>query len=259
MRALVTNDDGVDSPGIQLLAGVGHERGLEVIVVAPAWDTSGASASLTAVQHDGQLRLDPRSYAGLPDVDVYAVEAAPAFIVRAAAAGAFGPPPDVVLSGINNGPNTGHAILHSGTVGAALTAATFGLRAMAVSIGAAPQPHWATGAAYAKVALDWLLDADEPAVLNVNVPDLPVEDVREFEHASLAAFGAVQTNITDAGEGYVKLAYEEVAADYEPGTDAAALRDGRACYTPLIAVCEARTDIPATLGDLQETRGGDRR
>jgi 5'/3'-nucleotidase SurE len=98
------------------------------------------------------LCLEERSYASLPGVPVYAVEAAPAYIVRAAAAGGFGPPPDVVISGINNGVNTGHAILHSGTVGAALTAATYGQRRLAVSIGAAPEPHWATAAAYARRA-----------------------------------------------------------------------------------------------------------
>ena len=257
MRALITNDDGVDSAGIRLLAGVALECELEAIVVAPAWDTSGASASLTAVQHDGQLRLDPRSYAELPDVPVYAVEAAPAFIVRAAAAGAFGKPPDVVLSGINNGPNTGHAILHSGTVGAALTAATFGVPSVAVSIGAAQQPHWETAALFARTAVRWLLASDQPTVLNVNVPDIPVDDVRGFDRVRLAAFGAVQTNITDAGEGYVKLAYAEVEADFEPGTDAAALRDGVACYTPLIGVCEASTDIPSSLASDASGRARD--
>jgi 5'-nucleotidase len=160
MRVLVTNDDGVESAGIRLLAAVALDRGLDVVVAAPAWDTSGASASLTAVQRDGQLLIEPRSFAELPDVPVYAVEAAPAFIVRAATAGAFGPGPDVVLSGINNGPNTGHAILHSGTVGAALTAATFGLRSVAVSIGAAPEPHWSTAATFAATALDWLLGSE---------------------------------------------------------------------------------------------------
>jgi 5'-nucleotidase len=244
VKALITNDDGVDSPGIETLAGVAAERDLDVIVAAPAWDSSGASASLTAVLRDGQLCLEERSYASLPGVPVYAVEAAPAYIVRAAAAGAFGPPPDVVISGINNGANTGHAILHSGTVGAALTAATYGQRGLAVSIGAAPQPHWATAAAYARRALDWLVASGDAAVINVNVPNLPADDVRGFERATLAAFGAVQTHVTEAGEGYVKLAYEEVAEDFEPGTDAAALRDGFACFTALVGVCEGSFDLP---------------
>src|SRR4051794_39426620 len=239
MRALITNDDGVDSAGIRALAAAVVASGLEGIVVAPAWDTSGASASVTAVQHDGQLLFEQRSWPDQPGLTVLAVEAAPAFIVRTAAAGGFGPPPDVIVSGINNGPNTGHAILHSGTVGAALTGATFGFPGLAVSIQTAEQPHWPTAVNYATTALDWLVKLQEPIVLNINVPNLPIDQVEGFRRARLAAFGAVQTNITDVGTGYIKLSYTEIDADFEPGTDAAALRDHYACYTPLAGICEA--------------------
>ena len=124
MRVLVTNDDGVDSPGIRALARACEVAGLEVTVAAPAWDSSGASASLTGVQQDGRLLLHRRG--GWGAAQVFGVEAAPAFIVPAGVHGAFGEPPDIVVSGINIGANTGHAVLHSGTVGAALTAWTFG-------------------------------------------------------------------------------------------------------------------------------------
>src|SRR3989442_413374 len=126
MRALITNDDGVKSTGIRVLATVAVDAGLDVVVAAPGWDSSGASASLTAVEHGGRLKLQRRILDGLDGVTAFAVEAAPAFIVRAAMTGAFGDPPDIVLSGVNHGPNTGRAVLHSGTVGAALTASTFG-------------------------------------------------------------------------------------------------------------------------------------
>jgi len=92
MRALITNDDGVGSAGIRALATVARKCGLEVTVAAPAWDSSGASASLTAVEHEGRLLLDRRAFEEFPDVPVFGVEAAPAFIVRAAASRAFGPP-----------------------------------------------------------------------------------------------------------------------------------------------------------------------
>ena len=72
-RALVTNDDGVDSPGIRALAGVAVDAGLDVVVAAPSWDSSGASASFTAVQEDGRFVVDPRHYDELPDVPVVAV------------------------------------------------------------------------------------------------------------------------------------------------------------------------------------------
>lgn len=81
MRALITNDDGVDSPGIQALTAAAVDAGLDVVVAAPGWDSSGASASLTAVERDGRLVLEERSFRETSDVVAYAVEAAPAFIV----------------------------------------------------------------------------------------------------------------------------------------------------------------------------------
>jgi 5'-nucleotidase len=167
--------------------------------------------------------------------------------------GAFGPPPEILLSGINHGPNTGYAVLHSGTAGAALTASTFGARAMAVSLnvrmrspsgaGVAPSasspPHWATAAEVARRVLPTLLASEPGTVLNVNAPNLDLGAVRGLERARLARFGAVQTNVSEWGEGYVKVALAEIDAEYEPGTDAALLAAGYATVTPLQAVCEA--------------------
>ncbi len=129
MKALIVNDDGIDSPGLALLARLAVEAGFDVQVAAPHVERSGASASLTALQDEGKLLLSRRPLDDLPEVESYAVEASPALITFLASYGAFGTAPDIVLSGINLGPNTGHAILHSGTVGAALTAATHGARA----------------------------------------------------------------------------------------------------------------------------------
>jgi 5'-nucleotidase len=238
MRALITNDDGVDSAGLGALAAVAYEAGLDVVVAAPSWDSSGASSSLTAVERDGRLLVEQREFPSLPEVPVYAIEAAPAFIVRAAAVGAFGPAPDVVLSGVNHGPNLGHAVLHSGTVGAALTAATFGIRSMAVSIDVGKPVYWETACAVAATALDALLAADRPLTLNVNVPNVAWRELTGFHQARLAPFGAVQTMITEQGAGYLKLGYAPVEGDAEPGTDVAVLAAGAASYTAMSACCE---------------------
>jgi 5'-nucleotidase len=246
MRVLVTNDDGVDSPGIRALAHACEVAGLDVTVAAPAWDSSGASASLTGVQQDGRLLLHRRG--GWGAAQVFGVEAAPAFIVRAGVHGAFGEPPDIVVSGINIGANTGHAVLHSGTVGAALTAWTFGRRAAAFSIAGVEAPHWETAEAIALTVLQWLIETDRPIVLNVNVPDVAPEDLRGFISAHLARFGAVQTNLTEVGEGYVKFEFGGLEVDHEPGTDAAALADGYASFTALSAVCEQRDADTSGLG-----------
>ena len=134
VRALVTNDDGIGSEGIRQLALTAVGLGLDVVVAAPLTDASGSSASLLAVQEDSRIVVERRAIAGLDGVPTYGVAAAPGFISLLAVRGAFGPPPDLVLSGINRGLNTGHAILHSGTVGAALTASTLGCRGVAVSL-----------------------------------------------------------------------------------------------------------------------------
>jgi 5'-nucleotidase len=238
MRVLVTNDDGVDSAGILVLAGAARELGVEVVIAAPSWDSSGASAALTAVQKDGQVVMKDLDASGLSGVRMLSVEAAPAFIARAAVRGAFGPPPDVVLSGINAGPNTGQAVLHSGTVGAALTAFTHGCTAMAVSIAAHHPQHWDTAAHIARPIIDWLLKTPEPVLLNVNVPDRHIADVRGLKPAQLATFGSVQTHVTEADDGHVRIEYAELATD-EADTDAALLAAGYATITPLLAISHA--------------------
>jgi 5'-nucleotidase len=239
LRCLVTNDDGIGSEGLRRLALVALDAGLEVVVAGPLHDVSGASASITAVEDGGRFLVERRPLPGLEACDVFGVGGLPAFIALTGARGAYGRPPDIVLSGINNGPNTGHAVLHSGTVGAALTGSTHGCRSMAVSLTPGREPHWETAAEVARRVLPWLMEAPAGTVLNVNAPNIPLAEVRGLKRAGLANFGAVQTNVEDTGEGYVKICLSEIEADHEPGTDVALLADGYATVTPLRAVCEA--------------------
>src|SRR5690606_28988278 len=141
MRALITNDDGVDAPGLFALARAAQQAGWDVSIAAPAAQSSGSSASIMATQSDGRIAIDRRSSPDLPDVPLYAVQGGPGLIALIAARGAFGPPADLVLSGVNHGANVGHAILHSGTVGAALTGALNGAWAMAVSLDVGMNPE----------------------------------------------------------------------------------------------------------------------
>lgn len=242
MRALITNDDGVESAGLHSLARVAREQGLDVVVAAPLAEASGSSAAITATEEEGRVVVEERSLPGLAGVAAYGVAASPAFIALIATRGAFGPPPDLVLSGINRGANTGHAVLHSGTVGAALTGNAYGCRAMAVSldIGLEPAhpPHWDTAADLAGRLLPLLADGAAVAV-NVNVPDTEPQRVKGVRRGTLAAFGMVQTNIAEVGEGYVRIAVSDTGAPLVPGTDAAWLADGYATITPLRFVCEA--------------------
>lgn len=251
MRALVTNDDGIESPGLRTLAAVTVEAGLEVVVAAPSSEYSGSSASLNAFESGGHLVLRDMQLHGLDAHRCVAADATPAFITMAAATGAFGPPPEIVLAGINLGPNTGHAILHSGTVGAALTASTHGCTAVAFSLAAARPTQFQTAAAVVRRVLTWLLAAGPlpNVILNVNVPDVPLADLRGLRTAGLATFGAVQGNVADTGRGFVTMTFEKVKPGSEPDTDAYLVGSGWATVTALEALTQA------TGADLRELTG----
>jgi 5'-nucleotidase len=242
MRALITNDDGIESEGLRRLVLVALEAGLEPIVAAPSSECSGASASLTAVQRDGRVLVSERKLQGLDGIPAYAVDAVPAFIALIATRGAFGQSPDVVLSGVNRGLNVGHAILHSGTVGAALTGHTQGCRAMAVSLDLGDPMQWDTAAELTRRCLPLLLESEKALLLNLNAPSVPPDQLRGIQRASLASFGAVQTNITESGQGFVRISVDEIENVLEDGTDAAAIAQGYASITPLRMMTEA-TDV----------------
>lgn len=240
LRVLITNDDGIDSPGLHALARGAREHGWDVVVAAPEHESSGTSAGLTAAEDDRRVRVARRSLPGLADVPAHAVAAHPGLIALVAAQGAFGDPPDVVLSGVNRGANVGRAVLHSGTVGAALTASINGARAMAVSLDVPLQGdtehHWDTAVAAAAGLFDRLADLPPGAVLNLNVPNRP--EAGEPKRASLAEFGAVQSRVKDTDDGSIALASVLVEGDLPPGSDAALLAEGHPTVTPLRSVSE---------------------
>ena len=253
MRALVTNDDGIGSVGLRTLAAVSVEVGLEVVVAAPSSEYSGSGASLAAHESGRRLVFQDVELGVMGANRCIAVDATPAFIALAAATGAFGPPPDIVLSGINLGPNTGHAILHSGTVGAAMTAFAHGCPAVAFSLAASRPTEFGTAAAVAKHVLRWMLasDALPDAVFNVNVPDVPLGDLRGLRAAGLAAFGAVQASVAEVGRGFVTMTFEKVSSGYEPGTDAALVKSGWATVTPIEVLRQAEgADLSGLAGSV---------
>ncbi|MGM1061669.1 5'/3'-nucleotidase SurE [Saccharothrix sp. Mg75] len=243
MRVLITNDDGIDSPGLLALARGAVEHGWDTVVAAPARESSGTSAGLTAAEDDRRVKVERRELPGLPDVPGFAVSAHPGLIALVAAQGAFGDPPDVVLSGVNRGANVGRAVLHSGTVGAALTASINGARAMAVSLDVGLESgathHWDTAVAVAAGLFDRLAALPPGAVLNVNVPNVAdAERVGEPERAGLAEFGAVQSRVKDTDDGSIDLTSVVVEGDLPPGSDAALLAGSRPTVTALRSVSE---------------------
>jgi 5'-nucleotidase len=246
-RILVTNDDGIDSEGLRQLALVARQFSRQVIVAAPAEEASGSSAALTAVEEHGRVVVAERRLSGLSDLSSQGVEALPGFIAMVGCQGAFGTRPDIVLSGINSGANTGHAITHSGTVGAALTAGVNGCRAMAVSLDIGKPLRWSTAARVAAMVLPLLLESDPGTIFNLNVPDLPLDGIRGIRRADeLAALLQGGLHRAERGRGFIQLAVSETTADPDLRTDAGLLAHGYAALSVLQPVSAVpRPDGPA--------------
>ncbi|MGD0069841.1 MAG: 5'/3'-nucleotidase SurE, partial [Streptosporangiaceae bacterium] len=171
MRILVTNDDGIGRGGLRVLARRLGRDGHDVVVVAPATERSGSSASLGVVANRATITVDDEPAAEWDGIRAHAIDGPPAAAVRAACGGAFGPPPDLVMSGINPGHNTGRIIIHSGTVGAALTAAAMGIAGVAVSTASDSASGYDTAAELAAwIAADLAARRHPAFALNLNVP-----------------------------------------------------------------------------------------
>lgn len=167
MKILLSNDDGVQAPGLHILADVLGQIA-EVTVVAPDRNRSGASNSLTL---DSPLRIRQLENGFI------SVEGTPTDCVHLALTGLLKELPDMVISGINAGANLGDDVFYSGTVAAAMEGCFLKLPAIAFSlVGNNPQ-HYATAAEVAKELVMRLRTETLPAktMLNVNVPDLPYE------------------------------------------------------------------------------------
>jgi 5'-nucleotidase len=193
---LVTNDDGIDSIGLHVLARAMCRHG-DVVVAAPDREYSGAGAALGALHliHPEVRRLDVD---GVPET--WSVNGPPGLCVMFSRLGVFGEPFDLVVSGINPGANVGRSIYHSGTIGACLTGRNGGLSGVAVSqavdgFGIEGQgwdemlidQHWDAAAQVADVFVESLVAnlPSEPVVANINVPNLPVEQMKGWRHTEV--------------------------------------------------------------------------
>lgn len=231
MRVLVSNDDGVDAPGIGMLAAVLRQAGHAVTVVAPDRDRSGASNSLTLDLPVRVKRLDAQTIS---------VAGTPTDCVHLALTGLLQEEPDIVVSGINNVANLGDDVIYSGTVSAAMEGRHLGLPAVAVSLASrGHEPKHFETAARAAVEIVARLQADPlPAdtILNVNVPDLPWAEVKGFEVTRLGnrhrAEGCIAQQDPRGNTVYwIGPAGRE--QDSGPGTDFHAVRTGFISITPI--------------------------
>jgi 5'-nucleotidase len=254
MRILITNDDGLHAPGLLALARAAEGAGHEVVAVAPEGDRSGSGAAIGNLGEGSHLRYRRMPLEGLDGVESYELDAPPALCVIAAGLEAFGPRPDLVLSGVNPGLNTGRVTLHSGTVGAALTAAHFGLSAVAVSIDGYEHSvkHWDVAAELGVQAGEWAAAAEGLVTLNLSVPDRPRGELREPRHGELARFGAIRTEVLGRTDERIELGFRPTEAELPDHVDTSLANAGHVVVTPLTGIRVAdRDDTHHLLSALQ--------
>jgi len=256
MRIAVTNDDGVHAPGIAQLARFLADAGHDLIICAPDHEMSGSGASTGGdLTKPGGTEIVDVEIAGLP---AHRVCGPPALCSLLALRGAFGPRPDLIISGINPGLNLGPSVLHSGTVGAVLTAGNFGVPGIAVSVDAppnAPDEIWRTAATLALLVAQHAWAAGDHFVGNLNVPGVSLEELRGIRTTVLdrsPGFRATGVAETRLGEGRrsLRFNYERTTPSQGVASDVAAVSDGYASISWLRAISDV--EPPAWSDDLDD-------
>jgi len=228
MNILLSNDDGYRSPGLRILAEALGRFG-DVTVVAPDRDRSGASNSLT---------LDVPIRAERLDNGYFRVNGTPTDCVHLAITGLLDREPDLVVAGINHGPNLGDDVIYSGTVAAATEGRFLGLPAIAVSIDSHQPRYLETAALVAGRLVAGLRGAEmnPSTILNVNVPDLPLEQIRGLSATRLGHRHKAEpvTRLLDPrGRPMYWIGPAGTEQDAGEGTDFFALRNGFVAVTPI--------------------------
>lgn len=225
---LLTNDDGIFAHGLRALEEALQAVG-EVVVVAPASEQSGVGRSITLRR---PLRATPRGPGR------WAVDGTPTDCVYLAVHHLLKRRPDLVISGINRGPNLADDVLYSGTVAGAMEAASVGLAAMAVSVVAHPPKDYEPAADFARGVARWLLAHPLPSgrILNVNVPDTdgaPVKGYRWTRGGRRDYRHRVTVSKDPRGREYYWLGGPLLHHFPVNGSDCDATEEGFAALTPL--------------------------
>jgi 5'-nucleotidase len=228
MRILLSNDDGYFAPGLAQLETSLADLG-EITVVAPERNRSGASNSLT-LDRPMHLRRAANGY-------LY-VSGTPTDCVHLAVTGVLEHEPDMVVSGINLGANMGDDTIYSGTVAAATEGYLLGVPSIAISLASFEGRHFATAGRVARELVQRFSASpfSEPVLLNVNVPDIPYEELAGIRVTRLGrrhkAEPAVKS-VSPRGETMYWVGAAGLAADAGEGTDFHAVEKGWVSVTPL--------------------------
>jgi len=251
-RLLLVNDDGVGAIGLQRLAAAAHTVSDDVWTVAPDAERSGASHAISLTQPIRTRQLGEREFA---------VDGTPVDCVALALSELLDAPPDLVLSGVNRGPNLGGDILYSGTCGAAREAALRGIPAVALSVASVPgkQDDWGGVDKYLAPLLSQLVAARFSTFLNINFPSTPADGIAGTQVTRVGSYPGNRFT-AHLGRDPRDLPYWWLELNYTigpaaAGTDIAAIHDGFISITPL------RVDMTddAWLTDLEAALSGESR
>jgi len=228
MKILVTNDDGVFSDGLRILAQTVEALG-EVYVVAPDRERSAAAHSLTLHRPLRAEEISPR---------VYAVDGTPVDCVNLAVYGILKGHPDLVISGINNGPNLGEDLVYSGTVSAAFEATFLGIPAFAISLAARKEFRYHVAADFALKVAAHITRGGLPAdtFLNINVPNVDEGEIRPYKitnQGKRVFADAVVEKVDPRGKKYYWLGGGDQGFQEIEGTDFHAIANKHISITPL--------------------------
>ncbi len=234
-RILVTNDDGINAPGLRVTERIAKALSDDVWVVAPETNQSGASHSLTL-----QRPLRIRNY-GL-DPNWHAVDGTPTDCVLLAQRSIVqGKPIDLVLSGVNWGANLGEDVTYSGTVAAAMEGTLFGIKSFALSqvYRGRNEIKWQTAETLAPALIKKLYEMDwaDDLLININFPDGEPADVAghqvTFQGRREGEGDPLEERFDPRGHPYVWIGLQSFGKSFEPGSDLQAIVDNKISVTPI--------------------------
>ncbi|SFJ60870.1 5'/3'-nucleotidase SurE [Jannaschia pohangensis] len=264
MRILITNDDGIAAPGLEVLEAIARDvagEGGEVWTVAPAFEQSGVGHCINYVKPSMVSKMGERRYA---------VEGSPADCVLAGLGEIVDGPVDLVLSGVNRGNNAGENTVYSGTIGAAMEAALQGVRGIAMSQFYGPEnvdldnPFEASAVHGADCVRRLVSDAPwggdhYKLFYNVNFPPLPADKVRGLAAVAQGYRGdgrmGVAPQTSPSGRKYLWIQGSAQGEPTQPGTDVKANVEGWVSVTPMRCDLTDQATLAALRGVLDDYRG----
>lgn len=232
-RILITNDDGINAPGLKVLETIARTLSDDVWVVAPETNQSGASHSLT-LQRPLRIRRLSATHFAVDGTPTDCVLLAVRTIIRER-------PVDLVLSGVNWGGNLAEDVTYSGTVAAAMEATLFNIPSFALSqvCRGHDQIHWKTATHFAPDLIRRLYAHDWPGdlLININFPDCEAAMVEghqvTFQGKREGDGGELTERLDPRGHPYVWIGLQSFAKTFEPGSDLQAIVDNRISVTPI--------------------------